>query len=234
MKITGGAIGLQKIPSLGKTLSAMFPAEFLDKLGLGAVQLSYYYFFLITLICLIILFRFEHSRIGWTLRALSQSPEVAASIGINERFYRLMSVGIGTFCAGLIGATFAHYSTTLSPNGYGMGTTLWLIMYMMIGGQGDFLGPIVGAIILELINQIPSLLTALSGLPGATPGFVSFARFVGTYSAYTPFLTAVALLIVVYFLPGGLISIPSVIRKAKKKKAEEAKALAEGGEGDAA
>ncbi|MGI5935925.1 MAG: branched-chain amino acid ABC transporter permease [Oscillospiraceae bacterium] len=235
MKLTGGAIGLQRIPSMGKALTALFPEAFLDKLGLGGVQLSYYYFLFITLVCLVILFRFEHSRIGWTLRALSQSPEVAASIGINERFYRLMSVGVGTFCAGLIGATFAHFSTTLSPNGYSMGNTLWLIMYMMIGGQGSFVGPIVGAILLELINQIPSLLTALSGLPGASPGFIAFSRFVGTYSAYTPFLTAIALLIVAYFLSGGLISIPAVIRKAsKKRKEKKAEVLAEGGEGDAA
>lgn len=235
MKITGGAIGLQKIPSLGKTLSAMFPAEFLDKLGLGAVQLSYYYFFLITLICLIILFRFEHSRIGWTLRALSQSPEVAASIGINERFYRQMSVGIGTFCAGIIGATYAHYSTTLSPNGYSMGNTLWLIMYMMIGGQGNFIGPIIGAILLELINQIPSLLTAMSGRPGVSVEFIAFSRFVGRYSAYTPFLTAVALLIVAYIFPGGLVSIPSLIRESSKRRKErKAVVLAEGGKDDAA
>ncbi|HHU23035.1 MAG TPA: branched-chain amino acid ABC transporter permease [Clostridiales bacterium] len=239
MKITGGAIGLQKIPSMSKALTGLFKGEvasaFLDKLGLGGVQLSYYFFLLITLLCMVILYRFEHSRIGWTLRALSQSPEVAASIGINERFYRQMSVGIGTFCAGIIGATYAHYSTTLSPNGYSMGNTLWLIMYMMIGGQGNFIGPIIGAILLELINQIPSLLTAMSGRPGVSVEFIAFSRFVGRYSAYTPFLTAVALLIVAYIFPGGLVSIPSLIRESSKRRKErKAVVLAEGGEDDAA
>lgn len=241
-KITGGANGLRGVPSLSKTLSGLLDTGFgsaLERIGIGSVQLCYYFFLLVTIISLICLYRFEHSRIGWTLKALSQSPEVASSIGISEKFYRLLSVGVGCFFVGLIGATYAHYNTTLSPNSYGMSTTLWLIMYMMIGGQGDFLGPIIGAIILELIKQVPTLLTAASGSDKASAGFVAFSRLIGEYSAYTPFFTAVVLLIIAYFIPGGLVSIPGAIRGAAAKR-REAKALAagagaqKGGGGDAA
>lgn len=216
MKITGGANGMMKIPSMSKALSGLT-----DLIGWSSTYTCYYFFLLITLISLVCLYRFEHSRIGWTLRALSQSPEVAESIGINEKFYRLLSVGLGCFFAGLAGATYAHYNTTLSPNSYSMNLTLWLIMYMMIGGQSSFLGPIIGAIILELLSQITTLLNGMTG-GNVSEGFIAFARWVGTYSAYSPFLLAFILLLIAYFMPGGLISIPASI-KMKRAARREAK-----------
>lgn len=237
--LTGGAIGLIGIPSLSRVLSGILNTgfgAFLTRIGIGSSQLSYYFFLLITLISLLCMYRFEHSRIGWTLKALSQSPEVAASTGINERYFRLLSVCVGCFFAGLIGAVYAHYNTTLAPNNYNMGVTLWLIMYMMIGGKNSFLGPIVGAIVLEIIKQVSSLLTAMSGGQNASASFISLSRLIGKYASYVPFFTALVLLIVAYFLPGGLVSIPSVIRKKSARRADGKTSLAgaaKGGGGDA-
>lgn len=237
--ITGGAVGLRSIPSLTNALSGILGSgfgDFLKRIGIGSVQLNYYFFLLITLFSLLCLYRFEHSRIGWTLKAISQSPEVAASTGVNERYFRLLSVCIGSFFAGLIGAVYAHYNTTLSPNSYSMGVTLWLIMYMMIGGKNSFLGPIAGAIILELIKQVSSLLTALSGGANVSQGFISFTRWLGKNAAYVPFFTALVLLIVAYCLPGGLISIPDAIRNSRTRRLQNknpSSIAPEGGSGDA-
>jgi len=215
--ITGGANGITGLPSLGRELGKL-----LDMPGLGtaladagvtSVHLCYYVFFLVTVFSLFCLYRFEHSRIGWTLKTLAQSPEVAASIGINEVFYRQLSIAFGCFFAGLIGAFYAHYNTTLSPNSYTMGTALWLLMYMMIGGSKNFLGPIVGASLLEFVKQIPTILTSMSGLSGVSASFVAFSRWAGQYSAYTPFLTAGVLIVVCYWIPGGLVSLPGRIRE---------------------
>jgi branched-chain amino acid transport system permease protein len=239
VKITGGAVGLRNVPSLSKAVAPVFDSgfgAFLERVGIGNVQLCYYILLFITLLSLTCLYRFEHSRIGWILKALSQSPEVASSTGINEKYFRLLSVCFGCFFAGLIGAVYAHYNTTLSPNSYSMGVTLWLIMYMMIGGMNNFLGPILGAIILELIKQISTLLTAMSGAAGATAGFIAFSRWVGQYAAYVPFFTALVLLIVVYCLPGGIVSLPSVIRAGKMRRMDAgrlASSMTERGNGDA-
>jgi branched-chain amino acid transport system permease protein len=218
MNVTGGANGVTGVPSLGKELSKILDMPgvgvALENAGVTSVHLSYYVFFLVTIVSLVCLYRFEHSRIGWTLRTLSQSPEVAASIGVNEVLYRQLSVAFGCFFAGLIGAFYAHYSTTLSPNSYTMGTALWLLMYMMIGGSGKFIGPIIGALLLEFVKQIPTILTSMSGLGGASPEFVAFSRWAGQYSAYTPFLTAGVLIVVCYWIPGGLVSVPGRISDA--------------------
>lgn len=215
LKVAGGAIGLTGLPSMGSALGGVA-----DALGLSKPQVSYLFILLVAVFSLAVMYRFEHSRIGTTLRALSQSEDVAASIGVNATFYRLLAVGTGCFFVGLMGACGAHYSTTLSYNSYSMNLTLWMIMYMMIGGQGNFLGPIIGAILVSIVQNISSLLTGISG-SSTNAAFVSFSRWLGTNSAYTPFLTAAILLLVAYLLPGGLVGLPQTIREHRAKKAEK-------------
>ena len=178
MKITGGYHGLTRIPKLLQNDIA-----------------CYYVFLAITVVLLVVLYRFEFSRIGTTLRALSQSQDVASSIGINATFYRLLAVGMGSFCAGIVGAAYGLYSTVLRPTNYDMTFSLWLLMYMLIGGEDYFIGPIIGAIIFVLIPELGRDL-----------------------SAYAPFLTGVCTLLVAYLLPGGLAGIPALIRKMRAKR----------------
>ena len=178
------------------------------------------------------MYRMEHSRIGTTLRALAQSEEVAASIGVNPTYYRLLAVGVSCFCIGLMGGVQAHYMGTISYSSYGMNMTLWLIMYTMIGGKGKFIGPMIGAIIISIVQNIANLLTSMSGSSGSA-GFVAFSRWLGENSAYTPFLTAAVLLVVAYLLPAGLVGIPDTIRENRAKRAEKkeiAAMLKEGGD----
>ena len=219
--LAGGAIGLNRIPSLTSGGLGNL-AEALQDMGIEATkpQVGYFFIFLLAILAVAVMYRFEHSRIGTTLRALAQSEDVAASIGVNPTFYRLLAVGVGCFFAGMMGACQALYMTTLSYYSYAMSTTLWIIMYMMIGGTGHILGPMLGAIVITLVTNLSNLLTALSG-SATSEGFVAFSRWVGTNSAYTPFLTSAVLLVVAYLLPGGLYGIPAAIRRAKAKRAEK-------------
>jgi len=157
---------------------------------LGFSRIANYYFFLgLTVVSLLALYRFEFSRIGTTLKAIAQSHLVASSVGINEAWYRILAVGVGCFFAGLAGAGYAHYNTVLSPASFNFMATLWLVMYVLIGGIDSFAGPIIGTSILVLLPE--------------------FARDLKTYS---PFLSAVLLLVVVYLMPQGLVGLPRIIR----------------------
>lgn len=178
--ITGGSNGLKSIPALFASMN---------------ITTNYYFFLILAVVSCAIMYRFEFSRIGTTLRALAQSPEAAAAMGVNEVYFRLLAVGFGCFFAGLSGATFAHYNTSLSPTSYSMSTGLWYIMYIMIGGKDNFIGPIIGTILLVLIPESSRAL-----------------------SQYAPYATAAALIVVAYFLRGGLASIPGLIKNAVSKK----------------
>lgn len=188
MKITGGYRGLTGVPALFSSPMA-----------------SYYFFVVLTVVCLAFLYRFEHCRIGTTLQALAQSQDVASSIGINATFYRLLAVGTGSFFAGIAGAAYALYSTVLSTTNYDMNCSLWLIMYMMIGGEDKFIGPIIGTVIFVLIPEVAR------GL-----------------SSYAPYITGICTLLVAYLLPGGLAGIPDLVRQHMSKN--KASAISEGGD----
>jgi len=170
---TGGYSGLTGIPPL----------------FIGSRVPSYYFFLGLAFVSLIILYRFEFSRIGTTLKAISQSHLVASSVGINEGGYRILAVGVGCFFVGLVGAAYAHYNLVLSPTSFDLSATLWLVMYVLIGGINTFAGPIIGAAILVLIPE-----------------------FFRGLKMYSPYIYAVILIIVVYLMPQGLVSLPQMIR----------------------
>jgi branched-chain amino acid transport system permease protein len=171
--------------------------------GAGMMQ-YYYFFFILAVVSCAVMYRFEFSRVGMILQALAQSKDAAAAMGVSEVFYRLLAVGVGSFFAGLVGACYAHYNAALSPSSFGMSIALWFIMYVMIGGKDSFIGPILGTILLVLVPE--------------------FSR---SFSLYAPYVTAAALVVVAYAIPGGLASLPEVIKNAMAKKREgiEAHAL---------
>ena len=182
---SGGNTGIKQIP----------------KLFGGDVRTNYWFFLILAVVCIFLMWRFEHSRIGNTLKAISQSHEVAASIGVNERFYRLMAIGFAAFFCGIAGACYCLYNGQVVGSTYGMTLDLWIIMFFMVGGKDNFFGPLLGATVLGLVNE--------------------GSRTLGTYA---PYLACAVLLVVAYALPGGLASIPGVIKNAidRKKTKKEA------------
>jgi branched-chain amino acid transport system permease protein len=170
---TGANHGLTGIPLL-------FPAT--------ASKVPYYYFFLgLAVLCLAALYRFESCRIGMSLKAVAQSYMVASSVGINEARYRVLALAVGSFFVGIAGATYGHYTSVLSYTSFDMLATMWLFIYMLVGGRGDFAGPIMGTALLFIV-------------PEAFRGMKEFV----------PFLSAVILLIVAYLRPEGLVSFLKV------------------------
>ena len=169
-------------------------------------RVPYYYLFLgLTLLSLIALYRFEFSRIGLNLKAIAQSHQVASSVGINEVWYRVLALGIGCFFVGLIGAGYAHYNMVLSPTSFNLAATLWIVMYALIGGIESFAGPLIGTPILVIIPEV----------------FRDLKN-------YSPYVSAGILIIIVYFMPKGLVDLPNLIlslfrnRKKDKKAARAA------------
>jgi branched-chain amino acid transport system permease protein len=168
-------------------------------LFIGSRTPAYYFFLGLAVASTLALYRFEFSRIGKNLKAISQSYLVACSVGINEGGYRVLAVGTGCFFVGLVGAAYAHYSLVISPTSFDLSATLWIVMYVLIGGINSFAGPVIGTAILVLIPE-----------------------FFRSLKMYSPYITAGILLIVVYQMPGGLASLPSTLKalwgKRKRKK----------------
>jgi branched-chain amino acid transport system permease protein len=165
-----------------------------------ASKVYYYYFFLgVTAICLALLYRFEFSRIGISLKAVSQSYLLASSVGIPEASYRILALAFGSFFVGIAGALYAHYNLTISYTSFNLNATLWLFMYCLIGGLNSFVGPIIGTALLVVVPEI------FRGL-----------------KQYVPYISAIILIIVVYGMPDGLVGIPEMIRSRIRRSREAA------------
>ena len=155
----------------------------------GSKIIYYYFFLVVTSLCLFALYRFESCRIGTSLKAVDQSYMLASSVGINEAWYRVLALAVGCFFAGIAGAFYAHYNLTISYTSFNLNSTLWLFMYVLIGGINSFAGPIIGTALLIIVPEL----------------FRELKQFV-------PYISAVILLIVVYAMPQGLAGIPQLIK----------------------
>jgi branched-chain amino acid transport system permease protein len=164
----------------------------------GFSKVPYYYFFLIlTLLVLLVLFRIEHSRIGMTFKSVSQSHLAASSRGINESGTRILSLTAGSFFAGVAGAGYAHYAGFIAPATFGVMPSIFLVVYLLAGGKESFAGPIIGTAILYLIPYV-----------------------MGAFQGYAPFFQAAVLIIVIFLIPEGMISLPAQIRSRSRDRRE--------------
>jgi len=145
-----GAAGLAGIPPLSPiNIPGLINITFLGQ------KVPYYYFTLaLTLVCLLILYRVEHCRVGMTWKAIAQSHLVASSVGINEAWFRVLALAVGCFFAGIAGACYAHYNLVLAPTTFGFLPSIFLVMYMLVGGRDSFAGPIIGTAILLIVPEL--------------------------------------------------------------------------------
>ena len=87
----------------------------------------------------------ERSRLGATLRATGQDPQLARSLGINVERLKLGVVAASGALAALGGALFAHHNSYIEPRNFDMMLGVHSLSYALIGGLGTVLGPLLGA-----------------------------------------------------------------------------------------
>jgi branched-chain amino acid transport system permease protein len=87
----------------------------------------------------------ERSRLGATLRAVGQDPELARSLGVDVERLKLAIVAASGALAALGGALFAHHNTYIEPRNFDLMLGVHSLAYPLIGGLGTVLGPLLGA-----------------------------------------------------------------------------------------
>jgi branched-chain amino acid transport system permease protein len=87
----------------------------------------------------------ERSKLGATVRAIGEDPELARSVGIDVERVKLGVVGAAGALAALGGALFAHHNTYIEPRNFDIMLGVHSLAYGLIGGLGTVLGPVLGA-----------------------------------------------------------------------------------------
>lgn len=90
---------------------------------------------------------FERSRLGATVRAVGDDPELASAVGIRVGRIKLGIVTAAGALAALGGVLFAHHNTYVEPRNFDLMLGVHALSYALIGGLGTVLGPIVGVVL---------------------------------------------------------------------------------------
>jgi branched-chain amino acid transport system permease protein len=190
-KVTGGTFGISGIPR---------PSIFgFDLSG----HVAYFRFTLAALVVLgLLLWWLLRSPWGRAFAALRDNPIRAESLGVNITAYTLLAFAIGAACAGVGGVYFASLVEFIEPGPFHVSTSLLMLLAVIVGGSGRFFGPVVGTMIIVLL---PELLRASSA---------PWLKFMQTWYLGV-FGIAVVLLMV--WLPGGLLSLPEKLRRRDRK-----------------
>ena len=166
-------------------------------------NLTYYYFVLVVTVLMgLVLMGLLRSPWGKAFTALRDNPIRAESLGVDIRSYTLLSFAIGAVYAGVAGALFASLVQFIEPAPFSVGASIMMYLMVVVGGPGYFLGPVLGAavgvIVPEWLRDVP-----------------------GVAAWYLPIFGAAVVLLMIW-LPDGLLSIPDRIKA--KRQAREASA----------
>jgi branched-chain amino acid transport system permease protein len=155
--------------------------------------LRFFYFTLTsTMLLAAVLWWIIRSPWGRAFAALRDNPIRAESLGVNIMAYTLLAFAIGAAFAGIAGAYFATLVQFIEPGPFHLVTSLMMLLMVIVGGSGRFFGPMLGAAIVILLPE--------------------WLRVLKDWYLVMFGLAVVAMMI---WLPGGLLSIPERLRFSK-------------------
>jgi len=143
--VTGGAAGIANIPRL----PVLFGVDFSGKTGNYLVILT------IVLVFAVAYALIRRSPHGLALRAMHDSDDATRVVGVNNTLLKGMMLMVSAFMCGVVGAFNAHYINFLEPD-YAF-SALWVtipIVAAIFGGYRTITGPLIGAVVVYLVDQL--------------------------------------------------------------------------------
>ena len=134
-----------------------------------------------------------NSPFGRNLKAIRDEEDLCLSLGKNTRKLKLEAMVVAGMVAGLAGALFAHYITYISPENFRPIETFLMWAMIIVGGRGNHLGAILGAVVIQLFN----ISTRFIG------GYVPFGS--DFMSALRMVIIGVLIVLFLLYRPEGLI-----------------------------
>lgn len=173
--------------------------------GIQIVTKTEYFFVALLLAGLVTLFvaYLMRSKTGYTFVAVRENQDSAEAMGMNSTMVKSKALFISAFLAGLAGGFYGLYNKFIDPD---MTMTVHMsaemIFVTVIGGLGTIAGPVIGAAVLISLQEYLKNLDFLQAFP----------------SLYLIVYGLLIMLVIVY-LPGGLIEGFQKIRSIGKKGA---------------
>jgi branched-chain amino acid transport system permease protein len=129
-----------------------------------------------------LIWRLTQTRLGQAWSAIREDELAASSNGINVPLYKMIAFVISAVIAGYAGALETHINFFVDPTEYGIGRTIQILTFAVVGGTTNVLGPIVGAVFLTALPEI-----------------------VRQFASYRDVVNGIILILVIIFRPQGIV-----------------------------
>jgi branched-chain amino acid transport system permease protein len=182
--ILGGIPGLTNIPRPSINLCGVLKYDFSSR--------AHFYYLILAMVLFTVGFlrRVDRSRMGMIFMAMSQSERLAESVGLSAMKYKILGCCIGCMFAGTAGSLYAHFVGIITPSDFSIRAVLAPIAYVVVGGMGSVLGPVVGTTFLMTLSNF----------------------FLREFGFYELLFYGVVIVVIIRFMPEGIISLPRLIR----------------------
>jgi branched-chain amino acid transport system permease protein len=184
----GEAFGVSGIP---RPLREWFEA---NGLTLSDYNIFYMVLVLVVLLVCFLLARYvANAPIGRSLKALREGDDVPLALGKSAGGLRIRVMAMGGALGGIAGALFAHYNAYIAPE-YFLPLETFIVWAMVIlGGPGNFVGAIVGTIIIQALYNSTRFIAPLVDIE---PGVLGPLRMI---------VIATLIILVIMFMPNGIL-----------------------------
>ncbi len=184
----GEAFGVSGIP---RPLRDWFDAN-----GYSLADYNLFYMVLVLVVlaaCFALVRYLAATPFGRSLKALREGDEVPLALGKSVGGLRIRVMAVGGALAGLAGALFAHYNAFISPE-YFLPLETFIVWAMIIlGGPGNFLGALVGTVIIQALYNSTRFIAPLLNID---------AQVLGPLRMIT---ISVAIILVIMYMPRGIV-----------------------------
>ena len=155
-----------------------------------------YYFVALAMLAAMILVSLllERSPLGQYFLAVREDEQAAEASGVDAYRYKTIAIGLSAALTAFAGSFYAQFYLYVSPDTvFIFEPQLTMMLGTMVGGAGTALGPVIGSMLFSGLGE------ALRNLP-----FFESTRqvVIGSKMVY-----AVLLIVVLIYLPGGLITL---------------------------
>ncbi len=181
----GGFNGIPGIPPLNWPLNKNAPVDLEGMFYLSSGALLLTYFGLRVLLA---------SRFGRIIVGIRENERRAELLGYDPRTYKLATFTIGGALAGFAGCLFANWGNFVSPTIFGLAQSAQIIIWVIVGGRGTLIGPVLGCIGIQWLS-------AALGANQPSGGSDLWSKIF----ANAPLILGIILIAFVLLVPRGLV-----------------------------
>ncbi|MBW1698202.1 MAG: branched-chain amino acid ABC transporter ATP-binding protein/permease [Deltaproteobacteria bacterium] len=183
INITGGVNGIYNFDPI-----YLFGFKIVSPIGYS------YMIWTAAIVAAVACFRLKNSRYGRGWQAIREDELAAETMGVDTTWMKLKAFAAGAFMAGGTGAIFASFQDSVFPNNFDFPQLVIIYCMVILGGLGNIIGVIIGAIVLSILPE-----------------------FLREYGAYRMMLFGLILIVLMALRPQGIMGGAGFLIKKKKR-----------------